>query len=65
MFNYKPIKTKKDQRAMNEQIETQPVTVNEILASWNQERTSEQLQGFVASKLSNIALQSEDLNLDS
>lgn len=50
---------------MSEQIETEPVTVNEILASWNRERTSDELQGFVASKLSKIALQNEDLDLES
>lgn len=49
---------------MNEQVETQKVTKNEILASWNEQRTREQLQGFVAGKLANIALQDEDLGVE-
>jgi hypothetical protein len=50
---------------MNEQqIETQPVTVNEILATWNEQRSPDELQGFVARKLSKIAVSSQDLGFD-
>ena len=46
------------------QVLTEPVTVNDILASWSRERSSDELQGFVSRKLSNEELQAEPLELE-